>query len=264
MSNLRDHYENDEVWSEEKYIGNSEELKRFEETLQSLGDKYFSLLDVGSGNGAFLKILEERQKGMKLLGLELTKAGIRNKICLSDIQQGSIDRLPFNDNEFDIVTALEVIEHLPYSIYRNALNEVARVAKEKIVISVPYQEDRINVKCPKCSCEFNPNTHVRSFYDVTFNKLFEGFNLVKLKRVGGNRRFILKGGIVNELRRVIARNQFPSNLYCPQCNYFNSSDSNTRRTSKVVKRNNQFKSFFYRNDYKWYIAEYEVSRSFGI
>jgi ubiquinone/menaquinone biosynthesis C-methylase UbiE len=263
MSNLRDHYENDEVWSEEKYIGNSEELKRFEETINSIGDNCFTLLDVGSGNGAFLKILEEKKKELKLLGLELTEAGIRNKICLSEIQQGSVDGLPFKDNEFDIVTALEVIEHLPYSIYRTALCEIARVAKEKIVVSVPYQEDRINVRCPKCSCEFNPNTHVRSFYDVTFNELFEGFNLVKLKRVGKNKRFFLKGSIVNELRRIIARNQFPTNLFCPQCNYSSPGGSNNSRGSKVIKRNNQFKTYFFKGDYKWYIAEYEVDSSTG-
>lgn len=45
------------------------------------------------------------------------------------------ERLPFDDNAFDIVTALDVLEHLdnPHS----ALQELFRVAKKSVLISLP-------------------------------------------------------------------------------------------------------------------------------
>jgi SAM-dependent methyltransferase len=51
--------------------------------------------------------------------------------------QASALALPFADNTFDLVLAIEVLEHLPDP--RQALLEIARVASDAVVISVPWE-----------------------------------------------------------------------------------------------------------------------------
>jgi ubiquinone/menaquinone biosynthesis C-methylase UbiE len=53
--------------------------------------------------------------------------------------QGDAKRLPFEDGQFDAVTLLEVLEHIPDT--GRALAEVCRVARRWVVLSVPARPD---------------------------------------------------------------------------------------------------------------------------
>ena len=46
---------------------------------------------------------------------------------------GSVERLPFQDKSFDIITCLTAIHHFDLNL---ALEEMKRVAKKKVIISV--------------------------------------------------------------------------------------------------------------------------------
>ena len=50
-----------------------------------------------------------------------------------------LTNLSFNDNTFDVVTILEVLEHIPN--VKKAIKEAIRVSKKFIVITVPSKED---------------------------------------------------------------------------------------------------------------------------
>ncbi|MGH9024727.1 MAG: class I SAM-dependent methyltransferase, partial [Acidimicrobiia bacterium] len=50
---------------------------------------------------------------------------------------GDIAALPFPDRSFDLVLAIEVLEHVPRP--SDALHEIARVAKGDVVLSVPRE-----------------------------------------------------------------------------------------------------------------------------
>ncbi len=46
--------------------------------------------------------------------------------------------LPFSNDSFDCITACEVLEHIPFSVFFDALLELKRVSRRYVVISLPY------------------------------------------------------------------------------------------------------------------------------
>ncbi len=100
----------------------------------------YSVLDVGCGAGHYLKSYEKVFKGKKFtyIGLDIAKeyidiakevfAGKENVKFLI----GSVYKLPFRDNEFDIVVCNNVLLHLPE--IKRALKELTRVAKKAVII----------------------------------------------------------------------------------------------------------------------------------
>ena len=51
---------------------------------------------------------------------------------------GDLKRLPFLDNTFDTVCAFEVLEHLPFDTFEDAIKELIRVSKKNLLISLPH------------------------------------------------------------------------------------------------------------------------------
>jgi len=215
-----DYYERASDWGLERHLENRDELLRFEVTTATISPKTERLLDIGTGNGAFLSFLEQRSVPMDLHGLERSKAAIAASRCQAKITEGSIDALPFDDRSYDTVTALEVIEHLPYAIYPKALAEMARVAASQILLSVPYRERRLMVVCPECKCRFSPIFHLRSFDEDTLEGLVPGFRLAQYEYVSTNVHWLLTDlathvrGLRDRVKRVV-----PRATTCPQCGY---------------------------------------------
>jgi len=50
---------------------------------------------------------------------------------------GSVLELPFDDNSFDLILCSEVLEHLPFDNFMVALEQMRRVAKKYVVLSLP-------------------------------------------------------------------------------------------------------------------------------
>jgi ubiquinone/menaquinone biosynthesis C-methylase UbiE len=97
------------------------------------------VLEVGCGEGRQLTAIGSRFPGADLIGLDLPDVelmeawdGVESKMV-----QGSALTLPFADNAFDLVLAIEVLEHLPDP--EHALSEIARVASDAVVLSVPWE-----------------------------------------------------------------------------------------------------------------------------
>ena len=179
VSAEQSYYDDPALWRKERYLGNERELRRFATCADLLPPGLGSLLDVGAGNGAFLAFLEQRGTSTRLLGLERSPVAIEAALCRTRIEQGSVDRLPFDDGAFDCVSAMEVLEHLPHGVFERALREIARVSRDSILLSVPYRERRRNVTCPYCGCDFNPNYHMRSFDEETLARLFPGYRMTR-------------------------------------------------------------------------------------
>jgi SAM-dependent methyltransferase len=93
-----------------------------------------SVLDVGCGNGFFLRQLQTLGK------YELHACDVLPGIDLgSDItyHQGNIENLPFADASFDVVTCHHTIEHIPD--LPKAVAELKRVCRKQIMVVTPRQ-----------------------------------------------------------------------------------------------------------------------------
>ena len=106
----------------------------------------FSLLDIGSGTGANLPLLRSvagtsgTVTAMDFSPLALHFASSQTESSGVALIQGDALRLPFADNQFHLVTMLDVLEHLRDDA--GALSEVLRVLKPggQLIFSVPaYQ-----------------------------------------------------------------------------------------------------------------------------
>ncbi len=95
----------------------------------------WTMLDIGCGGGATLKRLLMRSKGAKVYGIDISEESVAKarKVNASVLDrqvfvtQGSAEKLPYEDNKFDLVTAVETVYFWPD--LPNCLKEVRRVVK---------------------------------------------------------------------------------------------------------------------------------------
>lgn len=104
------------------------------------------LLDVGSGRGSFLWPLIDAFPYLEVISIDTNPVrvsdinAVRNG-GVSNIQAFRMDaaEIDLEDNCVDVVTALEVLEHMPRP--HQAAAEAVRVARKFVVASVPSRED---------------------------------------------------------------------------------------------------------------------------
>ena len=97
------------------------------------------ILEVGVGEGEVTARLVERFPDATFCGVDLPDpelAGHWDGKGFSPLF-GDIGRLPFPDDSFDLVLAIEVLEHVPYP--ELALAELSRVGRRDLVVSVPRE-----------------------------------------------------------------------------------------------------------------------------
>lgn len=93
------------------------------EEFKPLWDK--KILDVGGARGEFCRILN-KERNCDIINLE----PYPEKPLIWKTKIGFADNIPFNDNEFDVVTCREVLEHIPKEKQQQSVNELYRVTKK--------------------------------------------------------------------------------------------------------------------------------------
>lgn len=122
-------------------------LPRVNKTIGFLrGISFESLLDVGSGRGVFLLPFLEEFPWVEVCSVDILDKRIE---LLGDIVRGGVPRLrvlqanvcdqPLPDRSVDVVTLLEVLEHIPD--VEGAVRAAVRMARKYIVVTVPSKED---------------------------------------------------------------------------------------------------------------------------
>lgn len=173
------------------YFKQKEDLPRVQRVLSFLhgiipAGQCRSLLDVGSGRGVFLFPLLRDFPNLEVTCLDILPHRVELLQCLHD---GGITNLhplwadicnwDAQDKSFDVVTMLEVMEHIPdtQAVVRNAV----RLARNYIIVSVPSKPDD------------NPE-HIHLFSNEDLQTLFlsNGCSDVKFMSVTNHRVMVAK------------------------------------------------------------------------
>jgi SAM-dependent methyltransferase len=104
------------------------------------------LLDIGSGRGAFLWPLLDAMPWLSVTAIDvldhrvvdLERIAVGGVATLTAVRADVTD-LPFPNQSFDVVTMLEVLEHIPDTAA--ALRSALRVARRFAILSVPSRPD---------------------------------------------------------------------------------------------------------------------------
>jgi 2-polyprenyl-3-methyl-5-hydroxy-6-metoxy-1,4-benzoquinol methylase len=101
-----------------------------------------SLLDVGCGEGVLTGRWATRLAPGRVVGVDLADPRLASEWSVrrrENLEFRALDgtRLPFAESEFDLVAAIEVLEHLEDP--RAMLAEMARVARCHLLVSVPRE-----------------------------------------------------------------------------------------------------------------------------
>ena len=101
-----------------------------------------SVLDVGCGEGVLTARWAEQLGTGRVVGIDLEDPKLRREWTLRprpnlEFQAMAAESLPFDDGEFELAAATEVLEHVPDP--ERTLCEMARVASRHLIVSVPRE-----------------------------------------------------------------------------------------------------------------------------
>lgn len=156
------------------------EMSRLAEWLGT--DRSISVLDFGCGTGAFLAYLREKAGIQNVEGLEISRRGIEigTRVYGLSIVPTS-DQL--HSSSFDVVTLIEVIEHVPEpDVF---LKLVAPLVKPggRLLITTPSVDNLSGRLAPRHCRHFTAPSHVSLFTPAAMKRLLEraGFAIERIE-----------------------------------------------------------------------------------
>lgn len=137
-----------------KLIGklmNKKNAKMNESTIQSLGiNENDYVLEIGLGNGKYIKEIIEKFKGTHVYGLDFSEAMVqsaikRNKAYIEkgrvQIEKGNINKIPYDDKMFDKLITVNTIYF--WSDPRKAISEMKRVLKPGGKLAIGFRSNSV-------------------------------------------------------------------------------------------------------------------------
>jgi ubiquinone/menaquinone biosynthesis C-methylase UbiE len=98
------------------------------------------ILDAGCGEGFVVSYLLQRNDGLTISGIDCSLEAIemaRQMVPGVLFDVGDLREMPYDDDSFDLVMCLEVLEHLPDP--HKGLRELRRVTSAHCLLSVPHE-----------------------------------------------------------------------------------------------------------------------------
>ncbi|HQO09420.1 MAG TPA: class I SAM-dependent methyltransferase [Clostridiales bacterium] len=164
-------------------------LKMLEPSVEK--DK-IKILDIGSGLGFFLDVCDE--EGIYCEGCDINEKAVqyanRNRV---KTRLGTADAY-YEDNSFDIIFALNLIEHIPHP--KEFITQCRRILKPGglLVLETPIQESLFHIIAragdyltgfKMNNYGINTNGHIYKFCGKTFEKIAgSGFEIIHKQKIG--------------------------------------------------------------------------------
>jgi len=132
----------------DKYGSTNPVVRRLMSAFQRTLDELFeqsdpsSVLDVGCGEGVLVHQWAQRLGDRRVVGIDLQEESIQagwaqRQAPNLEYRVMAAEDLPFAENEFDLASAIEVLEHVPDP--QHTLAEMARCAERYLLVSVPRE-----------------------------------------------------------------------------------------------------------------------------
>lgn len=139
--------------------------------LNSLSQYNFkSFADIGGAEGYTSNLVKQIFSPGEMLLTDLSEKYVQKAREIFNLKAVSCDihMLPFEDNEFDIVLCSETIEHV--TNYKNAIEELLRVTKHVLIITVPHETPEMVAETVRLKI---PHGHINYFDTSTLDYLKE-------------------------------------------------------------------------------------------
>ncbi len=260
LNNELKYYEQNVLWSN-NYLNLPGERIRIKNAIDLIPHDVKSILDVGCGNGVLINNIPDH---IYKVGVDFSKSALRHVV--TDKIQGGAENIPVKSDSFDLVTCMEVLEHLSFEGYKKAINEIQRISKKYILITVPNNENlkKSLVVCRNCFCHFNPNRHTRNFNEISLNSLFIAYSMISCNEIGPIVEYRNYPDRILSIYSGWKKPVPPNTALCPQCGYQLNENNSIRNVNPYhTKQKYTFKKYFVnllfpvRFKSRWLIALYE-------
>jgi ubiquinone/menaquinone biosynthesis C-methylase UbiE len=105
-----------------------------------------NMLEIGCATGILSQVM--REFGVEAYGIDISNWAIENSnpsirpfLTVGDI---TVDLQKYKDQEFDLVTAMDVLEHIEKKTLPRVIGEICRIAKQQIMIEVPIKDNGVD------------------------------------------------------------------------------------------------------------------------
>ncbi len=136
------------------------------------------ILDIGAGQGFIEELLSQRN--IRIFANDISGVSVRNlkNKFKGKFRKESIYKMKYPKKSFDVVFALEILEHVVPSKILTLLDGIKQILKKKgsFIISVPTNEGLEKAKN-------NPSGHTRTYTEnlIRAELAIAGFKIIKLK-----------------------------------------------------------------------------------
>lgn len=125
-----------------------------------------TVLDIGVANGALLRALCTSERHERVCGIDIRQHSMFVQPNGAECHTMSVTDMSFDDESFDTVVCMEVLEHLEVDDLPKAIAELARVCRHRLICTVPFRE-------PEPLWHFDrPGGHRQSFDEEKLERLF--------------------------------------------------------------------------------------------
>ena len=122
-----------------------------------------TVLELGAGRFSMTQVL--RALGANAWGIDWSLTAC--KFAPDCSIRSQVETLPFKDKSFDLITAFDVLEHIPKEQIHLCLKEIHRISNGTVIANIPF-EDPAND-----DAMHHPTLRGRFFWEALFKQCFQ-------------------------------------------------------------------------------------------